>query len=169
MMISLALSLLLAAAPADFNQYLDEIRKRVESRWKYPPKSENLQATVKFSLDRAARVSELRIIKSSGRDAFDASVLEAVREATPFPPLLLILKKSEVRDVEMTFKRKAVVVGESKPPSSKSVPKRPTDKRSASRLKKPHRLRCAQSPRCNVPVKYASARRFLARLASESF
>jgi hypothetical protein len=36
-------------------------------------------------------------------------------------------------------------------------------------LKKPHRLRCARSPRSNVTRKYASARRFLARLASEIF
>jgi hypothetical protein len=36
-------------------------------------------------------------------------------------------------------------------------------------LKKTHMLRCAQSPRYNVLAKYASARRFFARLASESF
>ncbi len=30
-------------------------------------------------------------------------------------------------------------------------------------------LRCAQSPRSNVPPKYASARRLFARLASEIF
>ena len=36
-------------------------------------------------------------------------------------------------------------------------------------LKKTHMLRCAQSPRSNVLVKYASARRFFARLASEIF
>ncbi len=36
-------------------------------------------------------------------------------------------------------------------------------------LKKPHMLRCAQSPRSNVLVKYASARRFFARLASQIF
>jgi hypothetical protein len=36
-------------------------------------------------------------------------------------------------------------------------------------LKKIHMLRCAQSPRSNVLVKYASARRFFARLASEFF
>jgi hypothetical protein len=30
-------------------------------------------------------------------------------------------------------------------------------------------LRCAQSPRYNVLAKYASARRFFARLASEIF
>ncbi len=36
-------------------------------------------------------------------------------------------------------------------------------------LKKTHMLRCAQSPRSDVPPKYASARRFFARLASEIF
>ena len=36
-------------------------------------------------------------------------------------------------------------------------------------LKKTHMLRCAQSPRSNVLAEYASARRFVARLASESF
>jgi hypothetical protein len=36
-------------------------------------------------------------------------------------------------------------------------------------LKKTHMLRCAQSPRSNVLDKYASARRFFARLASEIF
>jgi len=42
--------------------------------------------------------------------------------------------------------------------------------RSTSRLlKKTHMLRCAQSTRSNVPAKYASARRFFARLASEIF
>jgi hypothetical protein len=34
-------------------------------------------------------------------------------------------------------------------------------------LKKTHILRCAQSPHVNVLAKYASVRRFLARLGSE--
>ena len=42
--------------------------------------------------------------------------------------------------------------------------------RFASRLlKKTHMLRCAKSPRSNVLLKYAYARRFFARLASEIF
>jgi predicted aminopeptidase len=36
-------------------------------------------------------------------------------------------------------------------------------------LKKPHRIRCAQSSRCDVLAVYASARRLIARLASEIF
>jgi TonB family protein len=109
-MLALALALLFAAAPADFDQYLDEMEKRVEARWKYPAKSENLQAAVKFNLDRAGRVSELELTKSSGLKEFDGSVLEAVRSSSPFPPLLSILKRSEVREVQMTFKGKSVVV-----------------------------------------------------------
>ena len=41
--------------------------------------------------------------------------------------------------------------------------------RSSRLLKKTHMRRCAQSPRYNVLSKYASARRFFARLASEIF
>jgi TolA protein len=123
---SLALALLLAAAPDDFQQYLDQIRKRIESNWKYPANSDDLQATVKFNLDRAGRVAELKIVKSSGRKNFDESVLDAVRAATPFPSLITMLKKSEVREVEMTFKRKSVVIEAPKATTpSKPLPKKP--------------------------------------------
>ncbi|HEU4341595.1 MAG TPA: energy transducer TonB [Candidatus Binatia bacterium] len=123
MIVSLALALLLAAAPEDFHEYLDQVRKRVQSTWKYPDKSDNLQGTVKFNLDRAGRVSELTLTKSSGRKEFDESVLEAVRAATPFPSLITILKKSEVRAVEMTFMRKTVTIERPKPTApSKKLP-----------------------------------------------
>ena len=125
-MTSLALALLLAAVPDDFRAYLDQVRKRVESNWKYPADSDDLQATVRFNLDRAGRVSELKATKSSGRKNFDESVLDAVRTATPFPSLITVLKKSEVREVEMTFRRKSVVIEEPKAITpSKPVPKKP--------------------------------------------
>jgi TonB family protein len=117
--LSLALALLLAAAAADFDQYLDQIRDRVQSTWKYPAKSDSLQTTVKFNIDRAGRITDLEITRPSARKDFDASVLEAVRSATPFPPLLSILKKSEVREVGMTFKGKSVVIDAPKPAALK--------------------------------------------------
>jgi TonB family protein len=126
MLTPLALGLLLAAVPDDFREYLDQIRKRVESNWKYPANADELQATVKFNLDRAGRVSELKVTKTSGRKNFDESVLDAVRTATPFPSLITVLKKSEVREVEMTFRRKSVVFEEPKATTpSKPVPKKP--------------------------------------------
>ena len=126
MMIALVLGLLLAAAPDDFRAYLDQVRKRVESNWKYPANSDDLQATVRFNLDRAGRVSELKVTKSSGRKTFDESILEAVRAATPFPSLITVLKKSDVKEVEMIFRRKSVVVEEPKAIApSKPIPKKP--------------------------------------------
>ncbi|HWO43293.1 MAG TPA: energy transducer TonB [Candidatus Eisenbacteria bacterium] len=113
-MLALALTLLFAAAQADFDQYLHEASKRVQSHWQIPAKSDGLQARVKFNLDRAGRVSDLSISKSSGRKDFDQSALDAVRKSSPFPPLLFILKKSEVREVEMGFKPKAVTVEKTK-------------------------------------------------------
>jgi TonB family protein len=125
MMVCLTLALLLAAMPDDFRTYLDQARKRVESSWKYPAGSDALQATVKFNLDRAGRVSELKVTKPSGRKNFDESVLDAIRTATPFPSLITVLKKSEVREVEMTFRRKSVLVEEPKAVApSKPVPKK---------------------------------------------
>ena len=125
-MIALALSLLFAAVPDDFRAYLDEVRKRVQSSWKYPANSDNLQATVSFNLDRAGRVSELKVTKSSGQKPFDESVLDAVRAATPFPSLITILKKSEAKEIEMLFRRKTVLVEEPRAIApSKPVPKKP--------------------------------------------
>jgi TonB family protein len=125
MMVCFTLALLLAAMPDDFRTYLDQARKRVESSWKYPAGSDALQATVKFNLDRAGGVSELKVTKPSGRKNFDESVLDAIRTATPFPSLITVLKKSEVREVEMTFRRKSVLVEEPKAVApSKPVPKK---------------------------------------------
>jgi TonB family protein len=126
MMVCLTLAVLLAAVPDDFRAYLDQVRNRVESSWKCPPNSDNLQATVRFNVDRAGRVSELKVTKTSGRKNFDESVLDAVRTATPFPSLITVLKKSEVREVEITFRRKSVVIEEPKgiTPST-PVPKKP--------------------------------------------
>ncbi len=126
MVMCLVLTLLFAAQPADYNEYLAHVRKRVEATWKYPAKSDDLQATVKFTLDRAGRVTELTITTSSGRKNFDDSVLEAVRGATPFGSLITVLKKSETREVELSFKRKSVVIEDPKAASpSTAVPKKP--------------------------------------------
>jgi protein TonB len=111
------LGLLAAAAAATFDQYLEEVRKRVEAAWKPPAKSAGLQAVARFTLDRAGRVSDLKLVKSSGNRQFDESALQAVRANTPFPSLALIFKRSETREVEITFKRDALSVREWKPAS----------------------------------------------------
>jgi TonB family protein len=106
--------------------YLEQLRRRVEAVWKYPNQSENLQATVKFSLNRGGYVSDLLITKSSGREDFDLSVLQAVKTASPFPPIPDdLMQNSELRKVEMTFSRKPELSDSEK----KSKPKPPPSRR----------------------------------------
>ncbi|HXG51974.1 MAG TPA: energy transducer TonB [candidate division Zixibacteria bacterium] len=119
MLLSLSFALVFAATPQTFEGYLGQVQKRVQSAWKMPAKSEKLQATVAFTIDRAGRVTELRVAKSSGRKDFDGSALEAVRSVTPFPPLISILKRSETRDVEIRFRPNSVVALEAKAPPGK--------------------------------------------------
>lgn len=117
-MMSLALALLLAVAPkpgpkapttdmSDFDEYVGQLKNRVELVWSYPRDSENLQATVKFNLNAVGQVSAIGITQSSGRADFDSSVVEAIKRSSPFPRLpRRLVTESAVREVEMIFKGK---------------------------------------------------------------
>lgn len=106
-MMSLAVALFFAVALSEFDDYISQLKNRVELVWKYPKDSENLAATVKFNLNSLGQVSAIRITKSSGRDDFDSSVVEAVKRSSPFPRLpSRLVTASAAREVEMIFKRK---------------------------------------------------------------
>ncbi len=66
------------------------IRKRILQHLVYPPQAlrMGLQGTVtlSFLIDREGRANDIRVIGSSGYDHIDQSALEAVRNASPFPP-----------------------------------------------------------------------------------
>lgn len=46
-----------------------------------------LVCTIYFQVIKSGRIIELKVVASSGMDAFDNACLEAVRRSTPFPPL----------------------------------------------------------------------------------
>jgi len=77
---------------ADYNQYLNQLKKRVESVWKYPENVSGVQKVViRFALDRAGKLTLAEVLDSS--DArINASALEAIRRASPFPPIPESLK-----------------------------------------------------------------------------
>jgi colicin import membrane protein len=115
-MMSLALVLLLAVAPkagpkasttdrSDFDEYISQLKNRVELAWSYPKAAEHLHATVKFNLNSLGQVSAIKITQSSGRTDFDSSVVDAIKKSSPFPRLpKRLVTESPVREVEMTFK-----------------------------------------------------------------
>jgi TonB family protein len=75
------------ASNADFNRYLEQLEKRVKSVWKYPDEVAGVQeVAVRFSLDRAGKLIQAQVLDSS--DArLNTSAVEAMRRASPFPPI----------------------------------------------------------------------------------
>jgi TonB family protein len=72
---------------ADYNQYLKQLEKRVNSVWKYPDDVAGVQkVAVRFTLDKAGKLLQADVLESS--DArLNASAVEAMKRASPFPPI----------------------------------------------------------------------------------
>lgn len=77
----------LAADASDAKAYLDQVESRVMSVWRLPEKVAGRRVIIRMNLERSGRVSNVRVEKSSGDKKFDDSALDAVRTASPFPPV----------------------------------------------------------------------------------
>jgi TonB family protein len=77
---------------ADYNRYFDELKKRVKSVFKYPDDVTGVQRIrVRFSLDRAGKLMQAEVLDSSD-SRLNSSALEAMKRASPFPPIPISLK-----------------------------------------------------------------------------
>lgn len=77
---------------ADYNQYLQQLEKRVHSVWKYPDGVTGVQkVAVRFALDRAGKLVQAEVLDSSD-SRLNASAVEAMKRASPFPPIPESLK-----------------------------------------------------------------------------
>jgi TonB family protein len=75
------------ASNADFNSYLEQLEKRVKSHWKFPDDVAGIQeVAVRFSLDRAGKLLQAQVLDSSD-SRLNPSAVEAMRRASPFPPI----------------------------------------------------------------------------------
>jgi TonB family protein len=71
----------------DFGQYLKSLEKRVYAVWKYPEGASGLQkVSVRCVLDRAGKLAQAEVVESTD-PAINASALEAMKKASPFPPI----------------------------------------------------------------------------------
>src|SRR6266550_620334 len=88
---------------ADYNQYLTQLKKRVESVWKYPDGVAGVQkVAILFILDKAGRLVRSEVLESS--DArLNASAVEAMKRAAPFPPIPESLKDLANTPLRMQF------------------------------------------------------------------
>ena len=88
-----------------------QIKAKIESAWRYPPSARpDMRVEVKFQLVPTGEVVSVTIVKSSGNEALDRSVLAAVKRAQPLPVTKDIrLFEQEFRTVIMGFSPKDAV------------------------------------------------------------
>jgi TonB family protein len=88
---------------ADFNNYFNQLKRRVESVWKFPDGVSGLQKVgVVFTLDRSGRLIKADVLESS--DArLNAGAVEAMKKASPFPPIPDSLKDLANEPLRMQF------------------------------------------------------------------
>jgi TonB family protein len=88
---------------ADYNRYLNQLKRRVESVWKYPDGVSGVQqVAILFTIDRAGRLMQSEVLEST--DArLNASAVEAMKRAAPFAPIPENLKDLANTPLRMQF------------------------------------------------------------------
>ena len=81
---------------------------KVRGNWSYPEilasKQSDLEAVVQVSVSREGRIRAFKLIKRSGNELFDQSVIRAVRLSEPFPPFPKgYLKSFDVVELRFTL------------------------------------------------------------------
>jgi TonB family protein len=93
----------LERATDDASVYLDQVERRIMAVSTLPPKVNGLKVVIRLRLERSRRVSDVRVEKSSGDKQFDASAVQAVRRASPFPPVPASAQSSLLGDFRMVL------------------------------------------------------------------
>lgn len=88
---------------ADFNNYFNQLKRRVESVWKFPDGVSGLQKVgVVFTIDRSGRLIKADVLESSD-PRLNAGAMEAMKKAAPFPPIPDSLKDLANEPLRMQF------------------------------------------------------------------
>lgn len=70
-----------------YGYYVDQMLALISRNWVRPPVGSGIEAMVHYRIQRDGRISELRIVNSSGINSFDLAALRAVQSSSPLPPL----------------------------------------------------------------------------------
>lgn len=94
--------------------YLRRLKRLIERELAYPCvfadgrcRYERAEPVVELSLDRQGNLLEARLLKSSGREAYDEAARKAIRRAAPYPP-----PTGEIRREPVTIRARFSFVGE---------------------------------------------------------
>lgn len=69
------------------SRYYDEMERRTQSRWQVPPNTASNETVVlRFQLDRSGSITTVKFVQAAS-PALGESAVQALRAASPFPPL----------------------------------------------------------------------------------
>lgn len=92
-----------AVASPDFAPYLEMIKRRVQSVWNYPEGISGVhRINVLFVLDRGGKLVRAEVVDSTD-PRLDSSALQAMKRASPFPPVPESLKDLAGWPLRMRF------------------------------------------------------------------
>lgn len=78
---------LIDTSDPDFTEYFELIKRRVYAAWRYPQGVRGIyKVSVRFTLDRAGASTRMEVLKSTNPQ-LNESAVEAMRRASPFPPI----------------------------------------------------------------------------------
>jgi TonB family protein len=84
-------------------QYMEEIRVRTENRWKLPPGLAAAQeVTLRFKVDAAGSATDVELVHASD-NALGVSAIDAMRSASPFPPIPEAARCLAQKRIKATF------------------------------------------------------------------
>jgi TonB family protein len=85
----------------DFGPYMEDLQRRIRRAWFPPRYCDPKRAIALFKISRSGKMTDPRIVQSSGMVAFDKAALGALENASPFSPLPTGSK--ETVDIQFTF------------------------------------------------------------------
>ncbi len=92
-----------AISHPDFSRYLDIIEKRVRSAWQYPEGISGVhKVNLVFVLDQGGQLVRVRVVKSAN-SKLDNSAMQAMRRASPFPPVPESLRELAGDEIRIRF------------------------------------------------------------------
>ncbi len=87
-----------------FLLYYRTVQQKIKDAWIFPGGSNDLTATVTFSIGPDGALTGIKLAQSSKDQAFDDSVVRAIRHAAPFPPPPEKYRSEFAGGVEASFK-----------------------------------------------------------------
>jgi TonB family protein len=78
---------LIDTSDPDFTEYFEQVKRRVYATWRYPEGVRGVhEVWIRFTLDRAGASNSVQVVRSNNA-MLNASAVEAMHRASPFPPI----------------------------------------------------------------------------------